>query len=203
MSDQTEPKRGRRTGGRAGRRAARAASESVSAPFLTRTFKPFELLSTEALEQIEHNADTILEQVGIDFLDYPSALTVLADAGAEVDGQRVRFPRGMCRKIVSESAPRRLHPARPQPGAKRTDRRRRHRLRPNYGSPFAFDLGRRPSLRQHRGLQQHREARLHGSRDPPLGGHGLRTGRHPDQQAPPRHGVCPPPVSPTSHSWAR
>ncbi|MBT4303107.1 MAG: trimethylamine methyltransferase family protein, partial [Actinobacteria bacterium] len=42
---------------------------------------------------------------GIDFRDYPSALALLKNAGASVDGERVRFPRGMCREIVTATAP--------------------------------------------------------------------------------------------------
>ncbi len=137
MSDQP---RGRRSGGRAGRQAARQANAPTHQPYITRTLKPFEVVSEEGLTIIEHNADTILEQVGIDFVDYPNALTLLADAGAEVDGHRVRFPRGMCRKIVSENAPLSYiqHARNPersvQIGGDATV------FAPNYGSPFAFDL---------------------------------------------------------------
>ena len=96
---------GRRSGGRAGRRASRAASAPTHAPFLTRRLTPLEVLSEEGLELIEHDADTILEEVGVEFRGHPRALSLLADAGADVDGERVRFPRGMCRSIVTEHAP--------------------------------------------------------------------------------------------------
>ncbi|MEC9057856.1 MAG: trimethylamine methyltransferase family protein, partial [Actinomycetota bacterium] len=97
--------RGRRSGGRAARQAARSEAATETRAFLTRTMAPVEVVSTEGLETIEHNADTILAEVGIDFRDYPSALALLADAGADVDGERVRFPRGMCRQIIQSSAP--------------------------------------------------------------------------------------------------
>ncbi len=137
MSDQP---RGRRSGGRAGRKAAREASTPMHQAYITRAMKPFEAVSEEGLATIEHNADSILEQVGIDFVDYPTALGVLADAGASVDGNRVRFPRGMCRKIVSENAPAiyTQHARNPersvQIGGDATV------FAPNYGSPFAHDL---------------------------------------------------------------
>lgn len=140
----TQPSKrtGRRTGGRAGRKAARAESAAAQpkSSFLTRTLAPFEVLSEDGLAQIEDNAETILEQVGIDFVDYPEAQRLLAEAGAEVDGNRVRFPRGMCRKIVSENAPSTYiqHARNPernvQIGGMATV------FAPNYGSPFAFDL---------------------------------------------------------------
>ncbi len=136
----TDQARGRRSGGRAGRQAARQASAPVHQPYITRAITPFEVVSEESLAIIEHNADTILEQVGIDFIDYPNALTLLADAGAEIDGHRVRFPRGMCRKIVSERAPAiytqhaRNHERSVQIGGDATV------FAPNYGSPFVHDL---------------------------------------------------------------
>ena len=101
---------------------------------------PVEVVSEEGLAQIEDNADTILEEVGIDFRDYPSALTLLADAGADVDGERVRFPRGMCREIVTAPAPavytpHARNPARSvQVGGDATV------FVPAYGSPFVHDL---------------------------------------------------------------
>jgi trimethylamine--corrinoid protein Co-methyltransferase len=136
----TEDTRTRRSGGREGRRAARAASHGSAEAFLTRTMKPFEIVSDEGLELLEHNADTILEEVGVEIRDYPSALDRFRDAGADVDGTRVRFPRGMCRQLVQASAPAiyTQHARNPehsvQVGGDATV------FAPNYGSPFAHDL---------------------------------------------------------------
>ncbi len=132
--------RGRRSGGRAGRRAARAAAAPVHAPYITRRIRPYELVSDEGLELLEHNADTILEEVGVVFRDHPRSLELLRDAGADVDGERVRFPRGMCRRIVQDNAPRQYtqHARNPersvQIGGDATV------FAPNYGSPFVTDL---------------------------------------------------------------
>ena len=95
-----------RTGGRAGRQAARARTHIAREPFLTRTLAPFEVLNDEGLSIIEQNADTILQEVGLEFRGDPDALHLLRDAGADVQGERVRFPRGMCRQIVQATAPR-------------------------------------------------------------------------------------------------
>ncbi|MEM7339639.1 MAG: trimethylamine methyltransferase family protein [Actinomycetota bacterium] len=136
----SEARRSRRSGGRAARQAARAEAVTATSPFLTRTLKPVELVSEEGLTLLEENAETILEQVGVDFKDYPSALTLLADAGADVDGERVRFPRGLCRKIVTENAPSvytqhaRNDARSVQVGGDATV------FVPNYGSPFVHDL---------------------------------------------------------------
>jgi trimethylamine---corrinoid protein Co-methyltransferase len=135
----TDRRRGR-TGGRAGRQAARLAAHVDAAPFLTRTLHPFEVLNNEGLEIIEHNADTILEEVGIIVHDHPGALQLFVDAGADVDGELVRFPRGMCRTIVQATAPETYtqharNAARSvQVGGDATV------FAPNYGSPFVHDL---------------------------------------------------------------
>ena len=54
---------------------------------------------------MEHNADTILEEIGIDFRDDPEALQIWKAAGADVKGERVHFARGMCRSLVQKTRP--------------------------------------------------------------------------------------------------
>ena len=44
--------------------------------------------------------------VGMEFRGDPEILAIFRDAGADVDGERVRFEPGMCRRIVRASAPR-------------------------------------------------------------------------------------------------
>lgn len=135
-----DPAHGRRSGGRSGRQAVRAAHAIEAVPFLTRTIKPYELVSDEGLSIIEHNADTILHEVGVEIRDYPSALKVFAEGGADVVGTRVRFPRGMARQLVMATAPASYiqhgrNPARNvQVGGDATV------FAPNYGSPFVRDL---------------------------------------------------------------
>jgi trimethylamine--corrinoid protein Co-methyltransferase len=135
-----EPPRRGRSGGRAARQAARLAAHVETVPYLTRTLKPFEVLDEEGLATIEHNADTILEEVGLIVRDHPGALERFASAGADVDGELVRFPRGMCRSIVQATAP-----------AVYTQHARNDTrsvqvggdaivFAPNYGSPFVHDL---------------------------------------------------------------
>ena len=123
--DMTETTGGRRSGGRAARQAARAISNAVSVPYITRTLKPFEVLSEEHLSLIEENADTVLEQVGIEFRDTPEALRA-------VQGRRRRHRR-RARPLPARARPQHragvrpgdLHAGRPQPGAHRRDRRPR------------------------------------------------------------------------------
>ncbi|MEM7209430.1 MAG: trimethylamine methyltransferase family protein [Pseudomonadota bacterium] len=132
-------------GGRAARQHARAVSTAPVAPFIERKIPYFELLSDEQLELIENNAETVLEEIGIEFRDDPAALDMLRDAGADVQGERVHFPRGMCRKIITENAPSEYTQFARNPdkniiiGGKRTV------LVPAYGPPFIrnLDEGRR------------------------------------------------------------
>jgi trimethylamine--corrinoid protein Co-methyltransferase len=94
-----------RPGQRAARRAARAQRAADKLPFIRRALPAVELLSSEAAAVIEHNAETILEEIGIEFRRDPESLRLWRDAGADVSGERVRIPRGMARHLL-RTAPR-------------------------------------------------------------------------------------------------
>jgi trimethylamine---corrinoid protein Co-methyltransferase len=130
----------RRSGGRAARQAARLASHAEHIPFLTRTLAPFEVLGEEGLSLIEQNADTILEEVGVEFRNDADALRRFRDAGADIQGERVRFPRGMCRSIVQASAPRQFTQYARNPERNVEIGGMHTVFAPNYGSPFVRDL---------------------------------------------------------------
>jgi trimethylamine--corrinoid protein Co-methyltransferase len=129
-----------RSGGRAGRQALRAHSHIERQPFLTRKLAPFEVLGDEGLSIIEYNADTILQEVGLEFRGDPDALRLFADAGADVQGERVRFPRGMCRQIVQATAPREFTQYARNPANSVVLGGLNTVFAPNYGSPFVRDL---------------------------------------------------------------
>jgi trimethylamine--corrinoid protein Co-methyltransferase len=145
MSDQPVAAHGRRGHAREAKRAARTARSTVIVPYITRKIPYYEVLGEEGLTLIEHNADTILQEIGIDFRDDEEVLEIWRKAGADVQGQRVRFPRGLCRKLIQDSAPREFvqharNPARNvQIGGLNTV------FAPAYGSPFIrnLDEGRR------------------------------------------------------------
>lgn len=128
----------RRGGGRAGRRASRSVAREL-VPYLTRSIPPYEVLGDEGLAIIEQNAETILDEVGVEIVDFPEALEIFDTAGANVDGTRVRFPKGMCRDLAS-TAPSRFtqHARNPQRSVTIGDP---HMVfAPAYGSPFVRDL---------------------------------------------------------------
>jgi trimethylamine--corrinoid protein Co-methyltransferase len=66
-----------------------------------RRFPVTEVLSDEGLEIIEANAETILEEIGIEFVDDAEALDLWRDAGADVQGTRVHLPRGLARSLIA------------------------------------------------------------------------------------------------------
>ena len=99
---ETSARRGR--GDRAGAAARRAARTGGGAgpaqPYIHRKIKVYEVLDEEGLALVEKNADTILEEVGIIFRDDAEALDLWKKAGADVKGERVRFPKGLCRSLL-------------------------------------------------------------------------------------------------------
>ncbi|MDH3233247.1 MAG: trimethylamine methyltransferase family protein, partial [Alphaproteobacteria bacterium] len=81
-----------RGGGRAARRAERSGGTIEQLRYITRRIPKVELLSEEGLSLIEENAETILAEIGIEFREDEEAIHLLKDAGADIDGERVRFP---------------------------------------------------------------------------------------------------------------
>ncbi|MCH8551786.1 MAG: trimethylamine methyltransferase family protein [Natronospirillum sp.] len=135
----TTKTRRRRGGGSADRRA-RASAPVEIVPYITRNIPVFEVLDEDGLALIEHNADRILEEIGIEFRGDPEALDLWRAAGADVQGERVRMPKGLCRQLIQDNAPREFtqiarNPLRNvQIGGKNTV------FAPAYGSPFVRDL---------------------------------------------------------------
>ena len=131
-------KRRRRARGRAARANRRPAVKR--APCILRRLGPLEILDEEGLDLIERNADVILRDVGMEFRGDPEILSIFHDAGADVDGERVRFEPGMCRRIIRANAPREFaqHARNPantvRLGGDHTV------LCPSWGPPFVHDL---------------------------------------------------------------
>ncbi|NNE54154.1 MAG: trimethylamine methyltransferase family protein [Sulfitobacter sp.] len=90
-----------RGGGGAARRAERSAVSFETAKYIERKIPNFEVLNEEALEIIEANAETVLEEIGVNFINNPAALERWREAGADIDGERVRIPRGLARKLCA------------------------------------------------------------------------------------------------------
>ena len=100
--EEVQTRRPARGGGGAARRAERGAVSFETAQYIRRNIPNFEVLTEEALEIIETNAETVLAEIGVNFVNNPAALELWRNAGAEIEG---------------EHGPKGIHPTRPQPGA--------------------------------------------------------------------------------------
>ena len=77
------PVRRKRGGGRAARKAERTSSVTKGVPYITRKVPFYEVLNEEDLTLIENNADTILQEIGVEFRGDQEALDLWKDAGAD------------------------------------------------------------------------------------------------------------------------
>ena len=104
-----------------------------------RSIPAYELLNDDRLSMIEAQADWIAREVGFEFRGDPEALRLFKEAGATVNGERVRFESGhLSRLCATAPSTYRMH-----------SRDGKHDivlggdhvvLMPGYGSPFVTDL---------------------------------------------------------------
>ncbi len=140
MTDPASPAPSRRArGGADARPAPRTPNTGSQAGFIRPKGKRYEPLSEDQIGLIMGNAERILEEIGIDFRDDAEALQMWKDAGADVKGERVRFPRGLVFALL-KTAPETFiqHARNPansvQIGGDATV------FAPVYGPPFVSDL---------------------------------------------------------------
>ncbi len=136
--ESTAPRARRARGGGAARRAARSRVSFETVGFIERKIPNFEILDAEAIEIIEANAETVLEEIGVDFVDDEGALQRWRDAGADVQGQRVRIPRGLARQLC-KTAPATITQHARNPARNVEIGGKSLVLAPVYGPPFVRD----------------------------------------------------------------
>lgn len=124
-------------------RAARMLKNKVAVPITSSIFKRniprYPLMHSEALEAIEEQADWILKEVGIEFRGDDAALRLFKEAGADVQGERIKFDPGHVTELCSTA-----------PSSFRMESRQAEHsivmggdhivMMPGYGSPFVTDL---------------------------------------------------------------
>ncbi|MCP1335927.1 trimethylamine methyltransferase family protein [Futiania mangrovi] len=100
---------GRRGRGGADARRARRGGGGLGPQMtaIVRKVPLYDPLSEEGLTLVEENAETVLQEIGIEFRDDPEILDLWRAAGADVQGERVRMPKGLCRALL-KTAPRRF-----------------------------------------------------------------------------------------------
>jgi trimethylamine--corrinoid protein Co-methyltransferase len=108
---------------------------------VTRRIPYYSMLDEEALVRIEGQADRLLQQVGVEFHDDPSALERWRAAGAEVAGARVRAAPELIRGLLAHAPAEFMQHARNPARSVRIGGR--HQVfAPVYGAPFVRDLER-------------------------------------------------------------
>ena len=131
--------------GRPGRRRRRFAGAgpraTIGAAQPRRRIPAYELFGEEALCALETQADWILDEIGVEFRGDDEALSRFVEAGAHVNGARVRFDPGHARSLCSTAPSEfRLHGR--DPARSVTLGGDHVVLMPGYGSPFVTDLDR-------------------------------------------------------------
>ena len=99
MSVAEKPRR-RRGSARTSLRELRSRTPDTMLPGLSRGLPLTEPLDDDQIRRIDHESMRILEEVGVMFRD-PIALQQWKDAGAHVEGELVKFDRGMIRELIS------------------------------------------------------------------------------------------------------
>ena len=138
MGDAGERRRARGGGG-AARRAERTAVRIEAARFIERNIPNLDILNAEAIEIIEANAEIVLEEIGVNFVDNPEALERWKAAGADIEGERVRMPKGLARELCKTAPSSYVQHAR-NPDRNVSIGGNSLVLAPVYGPPFVRDV---------------------------------------------------------------
>lgn len=121
-------------------RRKKPVDRKVHAPaYLTRKIPAYDLLNEEELNKIEDQTEWILSEIGLEIRGDEVALQLFKDAGATVDGERIRFDRGHVRSLC-QTAPKTytMHARNPERNIEFGGNNLI--LAPAYGSPFVTDL---------------------------------------------------------------
>ena len=125
-----------RRGGRSARREIRGTRGFRALPTLKRVIPVYEVLNPEGLEMIHAASMEILERIGCEFRD-EEALRAWRDAGAEVEGERVRIPEALLMEIL-KTVPERFTLEARNPERATLIGDDSVAFAPTYGSPFVY-----------------------------------------------------------------
>ncbi|NKB76263.1 MAG: trimethylamine methyltransferase [Gammaproteobacteria bacterium] len=134
------PQRAKRRG-RSARVDQRRKPAQVIATSAKRNIPTTELFDENSLDQLEAHADWILKDIGIEFRGDSETLDLFRQAGASVDGERVRFDPGHAKALCATAPAQFVMHAR-DPRNSITVGGNSVSLSPGYGSPFVTDLDR-------------------------------------------------------------
>ncbi|MEO2086442.1 MAG: trimethylamine methyltransferase family protein, partial [Acidimicrobiales bacterium] len=109
---------------------------------LERRIPYYDLFEEDGLDLIELHADRILAEVGIEIWGDEVTIELFRDAGATVDGQRLRFDPGLVTDIVKRTTPGQFVQHSRDPERSVTIGGDHTVFAPGYGMPFVRDLDR-------------------------------------------------------------
>lgn len=135
--NELSPRRAR-GGGRDARQKARGGPAAPA--YIKRVIPPYEMLGEDGLVALENEADRILEEIGFEIRGDDEAIALFKKAGASVDGQRMRFPRGLIRAIIQKTTPREFVQHARNPARNVVIGGNNTVFSPAYGSPFVTDI---------------------------------------------------------------
>ncbi|MGB0508141.1 MAG: trimethylamine methyltransferase family protein, partial [Pikeienuella sp.] len=124
------------------RRAARRSATRPAAPMIVgvrRDIPTYQLMGEEGLEQIEARSAQLLQVIGVRFHEDPEAVALWREAGADVDGDRVRFAPGLIQSVL-RTAPKVFHQHARNPARTIELGGDNVVFGPAYGMPFVSDL---------------------------------------------------------------
>ncbi|WP_170763035.1 trimethylamine methyltransferase family protein [Ruegeria lacuscaerulensis] len=114
-------------------------SEPSTITGVRREIPTYDLMRAEGLELIEAHSERLLSEIGVKFIDDPEALRLWRDAGADVAGDRVRFPPGLLHSLL-KTAPKLFHQHARNPARTIELGGNNVVFAPAYGMPFVSDL---------------------------------------------------------------
>ncbi|XDZ64853.1 trimethylamine methyltransferase family protein [Alphaproteobacteria bacterium LSUCC0684] len=120
-------------------RRSETATKVVAFPYIQRRIPFTNYLGEEGLSRIEDQAEWLMQEIGLEFTDDPVALEIWRDAGADIDGTRVRLPRGMARKLMETCPVSFVQHARNPERSVRIGEGNQV-FAPVYGPPFVMDI---------------------------------------------------------------
>ncbi|MCB1434663.1 MAG: trimethylamine methyltransferase family protein, partial [Alphaproteobacteria bacterium] len=94
------PRRGRRDSSTRRAGSGRGAIQQLPRRRITRAFPPMSLVSADEIESIHQASLQVLSEIGMDFT-LPEARDLLKAAGADVQGERVRFDPALVEQLIS------------------------------------------------------------------------------------------------------
>ena len=93
-------RRGRRDSARRSAPGSRGTIPQLPRRKVTRAFPPMSIISADELESIHRASLQVLAEIGMDF-NLPEAREILKNAGAKLDGERVRFDPAMIEEVIA------------------------------------------------------------------------------------------------------